>query len=366
MNDYEDIYHSSHCLTENNCGDAEYYPVSKLYKKLRSKRALVIPHVGGRYANLKFHDSRLEPLIEICSAWGHFEWFLRDAIRRGYIVGFVGGSDDHIGRPGAAYPGRRFAVRGGLTCVYARDLTRESIWDALFKRRCYATTGPRIIVEFFCDGHWMGERYTIESPHIQATIVGSSEIEKVELFRDLKTIHCWNYYRKHTASITIRFVWGGSRTRGRDRTAIWDGSLELKNGEIIEARGYAFDSPNERITFCNDEKVEWRSSTSGDEDGIIITIIPKRGAKLNFNTEPASFSLELKGLKRQRTIHAEGLDLKIVIERLSTSTLKKDMMLDYVDNDVRRGLNTYYVRVTQADGNKAWSSPIYVNYKPNS
>ena len=32
---------------------------------------------------------------------GQFEWLLREAIERGYKVGFVAGSDDHKGRPGA-------------------------------------------------------------------------------------------------------------------------------------------------------------------------------------------------------------------------------------------------------------------------
>ncbi|NIS74992.1 MAG: DUF3604 domain-containing protein, partial [Deltaproteobacteria bacterium] len=47
--------------------------------------------------------------------------------------------------------------KAGLTAVWTDLLSRHSIYDALRARRCYATTGERIIVEFWVDGHFMGE-----------------------------------------------------------------------------------------------------------------------------------------------------------------------------------------------------------------
>ena len=91
---------------------------------------------------------RTGTLIEVYSEWGEFEWFLREALEKGYQVGFTAGSDDHKGRPGAAPPGSgSFGVYGGLTCIYASELTREGLWEALKARRCYGTTGQRILLD---------------------------------------------------------------------------------------------------------------------------------------------------------------------------------------------------------------------------
>ena len=85
-------------------------------------------------------------------------------MNKGYRLGFVGGSDTHITRPGSIIkePGKPFPYKeSGLTAVYAKELSREAILDALKHRRCYATTGHRIIVEFSINGHFMGEEFAV-------------------------------------------------------------------------------------------------------------------------------------------------------------------------------------------------------------
>ncbi len=72
----------------------------------RARMRWCIAHVGGRYADLSVgHDGRIERAVEIHSCWGTFEWLLHDAFDLGHRVGVVCHSDDHKGRPGAAYPG---------------------------------------------------------------------------------------------------------------------------------------------------------------------------------------------------------------------------------------------------------------------
>ena len=87
-------------------------------------------HVGGRYADIKFAHDPMETAVEVHSAWGTFEWIVRDAFEKNYRVGIVGNSDGHKGRPGACYPGASFfGSYGGLTCFLAERLDRDAIFE---------------------------------------------------------------------------------------------------------------------------------------------------------------------------------------------------------------------------------------------
>ena len=67
----------------------------------------------------------------------------------GLHVGVIGSSDEHSGQGGRRH--------GGIAAVFADELTREGVFDALRARRCYATTGERILIDFTVDGATMGE-----------------------------------------------------------------------------------------------------------------------------------------------------------------------------------------------------------------
>ena len=104
-------------------------------------------HVGGRYADIKFAHDPMETAVEVHSAWGTFEWIVRDAFEKNYRVGIVANSDGHKGRPGACYPGASFfGSYGGLTCFLAERLDRDAIFECMRRRRHYATTGNRALL----------------------------------------------------------------------------------------------------------------------------------------------------------------------------------------------------------------------------
>jgi hypothetical protein len=120
---------------------------------------MVIPHCGGRYCNLDFYNPGVMPLFEIHSCHRTYESFIHETIRRGIRFGFIGGSDDHRGAPGDSHPAGRdrfFGSHNGLAAVWARELTRESIWEAFFARRVYATNGARIALTVQADNTPMG------------------------------------------------------------------------------------------------------------------------------------------------------------------------------------------------------------------
>ena len=101
--------------------------------------------MGGRYADVKYaHSAKLEPSVEVHSAWGTFEWIVEEALSSGYRVGIVAASDGHKGRPGASYPGAsKFGSYGGLTCHLLPELSRDALFAEFRQRHHYATTGCR-------------------------------------------------------------------------------------------------------------------------------------------------------------------------------------------------------------------------------
>jgi hypothetical protein len=79
----------------------------------------------------------------------------RELLAAGHRVGFIAASDNHNGAPGLSARSSRFTnlvYSGGLAAVWAAELTREAVFDALYARRCYGTTGARILLDFRLNG----------------------------------------------------------------------------------------------------------------------------------------------------------------------------------------------------------------------
>ena len=124
-----------------------------------------MPHhpksMGG--ADWSFRNDRYQRLVEICSKWDIAEESgprsVQTALAMGHRLGFVGGTDSHYG---LANQGSYHVNDGnGLACVVAPKLTRAAIWQALYDRRCYATTGDRILLDFTSDDKPMGSDNTV-------------------------------------------------------------------------------------------------------------------------------------------------------------------------------------------------------------
>ena len=79
------IHRSSHTLiADRSDADTDRYPADRLHATFAGRDdVLSVPHIGGRHASLHFHDAQIEPVIEIASQWGRFEWFARDALDGG-------------------------------------------------------------------------------------------------------------------------------------------------------------------------------------------------------------------------------------------------------------------------------------------
>src|SRR5262249_14585092 len=61
------LHRCGHWLVEDRSdAETDCYPVTQLYERLRGRGdVLIVPHVGGRRADLRWHDPALEPVVEI-------------------------------------------------------------------------------------------------------------------------------------------------------------------------------------------------------------------------------------------------------------------------------------------------------------
>jgi hypothetical protein len=162
----------------------------KLWDRLRGMQVITIPHhskYGGK-TDWSFHDPDLQPLAEIYSTWGSSEQggehSVQNAWGRGYKLGVIASSDTHTGTPGNE--------DAGLAAIWAGNLTREDLFDAMRKRRCYATTGARILLDFRLNGRRMGEVVREEKPgkrEIEVLAAGTVDLDRTEIVKNNEVVH---------------------------------------------------------------------------------------------------------------------------------------------------------------------------------
>lgn len=202
--------------------DAPWYiPASnvwELFRWLRTRRldAVVIPHmssypVATRGYDFNYWDPELMPLAEVYSYHGNSEYFgaprplqtcepggyVQDALARGHKLGFIGSGDGHHAKPGNTAD----RYDSGIVAVFAKSLDRDSIFDALQQRHCYAATTARMLLEFSINGVPMGQDCTLWEParikHLRFTAAGTAPLTRVEV---VKNNEVWRIVEPNTLS----------------------------------------------------------------------------------------------------------------------------------------------------------------------
>ena len=368
LNDDQPIHRSSHWQVHDGSSEkSDRYPISALFDGFRGRNdVMAIAHVGGRYANFNYWDDDFSGLVEIHSHHGTFEWFAEDALRRGLVIGLVGQSDDHTGRPGLSAPLRplardfaTFDVYGGYTGIYADDLSRESIWKALRERHCYATTGKRIFLDVRTADAMMGDIVTGQKrAELAIEIAGTAPLLDVEVKRGTETIYRHPFDLDHD-DCWIRVEWSGVRIKSRAKTADWDGLISLSGATITDFRPYAFDQECQGIERIDASSLKVSSTTSGDIDGVFLKL---SGDSPVITCENAAGSCRVDA----KQLSAEplekvfgGVNLAMRFSQLSPFNRPDSLSLTFEDEITSGQQSAYWVKVVQVDGHMAWSSPIY-------
>lgn len=186
-------------------GDEGGMTPDRLFESIKQYKAMAFPHhpaaswkLVSAATDWAFHDESVQRMVEIFSRHAPFEYYgnyskytknnmqiercsVQDALARGYHMGFTAGSDSHQMEHG---------VEGGIVITYVHDLTNESIWDNLYDRFTYGTSGVGILVSFKADGKEMGQIVeTVNGKQVEFTVsvLGTDDF-KVEILRNNEVI----------------------------------------------------------------------------------------------------------------------------------------------------------------------------------
>ena len=393
----------------NEDGPAELqagaWPLDELYATYAHspETHLLIPHVGGRRCNLGWHHPRLERLLEIGSAWGQFEWLLRDAVKRGWKMGVCANSDEHRGRCGGGVPGTAvFGTKGGLTGVLSQSLGRLAVGQALRARNTFATTGERLVgllaTELNGSRFLQGDEIVFHGESKSVTVdyafYGGSGFSSIEAYDATGSIFYRNLQREVADSSnaapsswnSVRVTWGGARLYDRYREAVWDGIIQCDGAVISEIQSFGGVSyvPEETVSQTGPHSVAFQTHTSGDFDGVELSFaagsLPKKIAvagelggyvkvgdalKGNSHKPQPKFDLEATwkealepGGKKIKL--KSGADLFVKIEVVPDVTLSKRVegSLDLI-LDKKLGQRDVYFVGREWDGGKVITSPLF-------
>ena len=388
----ETIHRSSHAQIADaaDIGDeaSDAHIAQELFEKLADKDCVVMAHVGGRYADIKFaHDGRLETAVEVHSAWGTFEWIVRDALEMGYRVGIVANSDGHKGRPGACYPGASFfGSYGGLTCFLAERLDRDAIFESMRRRRHYATTGNRAFIDlavetasaahvFLRDPNLgpaksepsqrllMGDIAGVQDDEVDlvADVEGSAPIECIDIFDGLDLLETIRPYGPGDLGRRVRLVYEGAEYRGRARTTTWDGTLCITGNRIERTNVINNWNLDRGIQKQDASRLAWAAVTTGNYGGIDLHLSDSATGRLSFATRHVAGEVAISDLGVEPQIFAAGgLERVVKLQRLPDVMTTRRVTFRRRIKVRDTGDTRLFIRVQQEDGHRMWTSPVYL------
>ena len=363
--------------------------------------AIIVPHhlgygPGARGIDWDAFDSTRSPVVEIVSTHGasdtgsgaiasyhtmgpfHAAGSIEEGLRRGHRFGVVGGTDHHAG-----YPGHH---GGGRTAVVADALTREAIFDALRERRCYAATGDAIELALEVDGTPMGaESIGRRERRIKATARGADPIVSLEVVRNGRVIattrsdvHEADPATPRRWKLRLEWGWGEKHTR-----VAWRGEARIRGGRIVDVepvfrgeevidprdahRNDDDDEPAHALVDLDDDRITWRSVTYGNPHprvpstaGIVLEIEGDGRTSIEVQLNDLHVRHDIEELMRGAVAHRlRGWLSEALLVHRAVPDVCFSASIDLRDAGERE-VDTYRVRVQQANGERAWSSPIWI------
>jgi len=364
----------------------------------RGTDAFLLPHhigylSGYRGINWADFSSEFSPVVEIFSMHGLAESddapypylhtmgprdersTMQYGLREGNLFGVIGSTDHHSAFPGSYGYGRM--------AVWAEDLTRDAIWDAIAARRTYALSGDRVALSFSVNGQPMGAVVPSCSERwIEVVVTGGDSLDTVEVLHNNRVIQRWGGYADlvddapTAIKVFIEFGWGGY-----GNVTDWDVELSLSAGDLVGVeprfRGRDIVAPNagedapivmSQWRRQGKRSVHFFTQTWGNPtihtpatQGVSLEIMGDDKTKIygRINGKPVQVSLgELKSGARTGYL-GTFLSPAYSFHR-AVPISEYQGRYAFLHRSVGDERDWYYVRIRQKNGQGAWSSPIWV------
>lgn len=402
--EWHSIRHGDHNVYyPGSTGDiVEADSVAALEAALGGSAAFLIPHhigygPGNRGINWEEFDSARSPVVEVFSGHGGserdggpfpmyhtmgartHEGTVAHGLALGKRFGFVAGTDHHGGYPGHYGEGR--------TAVYAPELTRQAILEAIGKRHCYAVTGDKIEVAFGLNDAVMGDEMVAAGPRqLGFRVKGGDRIDRLEVVKNNRVLHRAfppGTFGPSATTYKVRVEWGWG---DKDEYVNWAGRLRVAGGGIASVEpcfnGDPVLAPSAEGVEVSDDtihefqrggesSVHWSSRTRGNPhpmmrgtSALIVEITGDPRTRLEFDVNGRSFGYTLESLiEGSRSQSMRGWRSETVLVHRAVAEAELLIAGEFEDaagggDDARADF--YYLRVAQENGQWAWSSPIWV------
>ncbi len=378
--------------------------LEELDEALKDHETMVHPHhigygKGYRGINWDHFDAERSPAIEILSGHGgserdggpyamyhtmgprQYSGTIACGLALGKRFGFVAGTDHHGGYPGHYGEGR--------TAVYAPELSRRAIWDAIKARRCYAVTGDRIELDFGIGDARIGEETTVSGAReVRVSVKGCDALDRVEVVKNNRPLERVfgaappeSLGDPIVAKVRLEWGWGDQEEPVR-----WDGDVRLTEGELLAVEPCftgdpvlapsddkggveSEDDPFHGIVSQDNRGVSWFSNTKGNVHpllrgtcSLILEVRAPAKASLAFQVNGNRFEHRLEDLLvGSQTEFMRGWRSEALLVHRAVPEAQLCSSLAFEDTTDGQETDFYYVRVSQENGQWAWSSPIWIS-----
>ena len=192
--------------------------------------------------------------------------------------------------------------------------------------------------------------------------IGTAPLERIDVLHGPRVVQSARPFAAGDLGRRVRVLWQGAEYRGRGRETVWQGKLSVTGNRIARFAPVNFLNPERKVEEVSaGAALAWTSVTTGNLAGIDLWLADARAGALRIETNVVSGEIDLAQLADDAiAFDGGGLGRKLSVYRLPEADWSRRLTLEHQVTFTGGVDLPVYVRVSQADGHQAWSSPIYL------